>query len=113
MTSCSRVQSPAYRVGRIHPATKSFQALRIAVNDELGAIQEGVRGAWELLKKDGRIAVITFHSIEDREVKRLFAELARTGGVLVSKKPIKPSAEELKQNPRARSAKLRAIQKTI
>src|SRR3989338_214095 len=63
---------PAYRHGRIHPATRTFQALRIAVNDELGALKEGLAGAWANLSQGGRIAVITFHSIEDREVKRLF-----------------------------------------
>ena len=102
---------PPYRFGRLHPATKTFQALRIAVNDELGALKEGISGAWERLSPGGRIAVITFHSIEDREVKHLFADLVKQGGTLVSKKPVQPSKEEIAENPRARSAKLRAIQK--
>ncbi len=102
---------PPYRFGRLHPATKTFQALRIAVNDELGALKEGINAAWQMLGAGGRIAVITFHSIEDREVKRLFAHLASKDGTLVFKKPLKPSAEELRENPRARSAKLRVIQK--
>lgn len=104
---------PPYRFGRIHPATKTFQALRIAVNDELGALKEGISSGWERLAAGGRIAVITFHSIEDREVKRLFVAFARQGGRLLSKKPIRPGPEEIKENPRARSAKLRVIEKTI
>ena len=99
---------------RLHPATKTFQALRIAVNDELGALQEGLTGASALLAEDGRIAVITFHSIEDRLVKRLFAEWEKRGyGKRVTKKPIVPSVEELRENPRARSAKLRVFHKNL
>lgn len=102
----------AYRRGKTHPATKTFQALRIATNDELGAIAQGIAGAWELLSCGGRIAVITFHSIEDRLVKRLFAALVKKEeGKLLYKKPLTPSAAELKANPSARSAKLRAIEK--
>lgn len=100
-----------YRRGRIHPATRSFQALRIAVNDELGSIEKGVAGAWSVLTSSGRIAVITFHSIEDRTVKRLFAKYAKEDGTLVFKKPLIPSKEEIITNPRARSAKLRVIEK--
>jgi 16S rRNA (cytosine1402-N4)-methyltransferase len=103
---------PAYRFGRTHPATKTFQALRIAVNDELGALEEGLAGAWEMLVPGGRLAIISFHSIEDRIVKRRFVAWREAGeGELVTKKPIRPSAEELARNPRARSAKLRVIQK--
>jgi 16S rRNA (cytosine1402-N4)-methyltransferase len=102
----------AYRRGRLNPATKTFQALRMAVNDELGAINSGVRAAWEALACEGRIAVITFHSIEDRAVKRLFAEFVKNGeGRLVYKKPLTASAEEIATNPPSRSAKLRAIEK--
>ena len=101
----------AHRFGRLHPATKTFQALRIAVNDELGALKDGLSAAWERLNPGGRIAVISFHSIEDRQVKRFFADLAKNGGKLVSKKPIAPTEEEIKENPRARSAKLRVIEK--
>ncbi len=102
----------AYRHGKIHPATKSFQALRIAVNDEFGALSEGMQAAWDLLAHDGRLAVISFHSSEDRIVKHRFANWARDGqAVLVTRKPIVPSEQELKANPRARSAKLRVIQK--
>ncbi len=102
----------AYRRGRIHPATRTFQALRIAVNDELGSIEKGITGAWSLLNEGGRIAVITFHSIEDRAVKRLFAKYAKEGNKLVVKKPLVPSDAEIKANPRARSAKLRVLEKT-
>ncbi len=101
-----------YRRGRIHPATRTFQALRIAVNDELGAIDEGLRAAWQALKPGGRLVVITFHSVEDRAVKRLFAEFAKSGeGRLVVKKPLTASAAEIKQNAPSRSAKMRAIEK--
>lgn len=103
----------AYRYGRIHPATKTFQALRIAVNDELGALQEGLANAWKSLNPGGRIAVITFHSIEDRIVKQLFVQWEKEeGGKRITKKPLTPSDEELSLNPRARSAKLRVIEKT-
>ncbi|MBI5470024.1 16S rRNA (cytosine(1402)-N(4))-methyltransferase RsmH [Candidatus Kaiserbacteria bacterium] len=100
------------RRGRIHPATKTFQALRIAVNDELGALEGGLRGAWRRLSPGGRIAVIAFHSIEDRLVKREFSELEKRGeGKRITKKPLTPSDKEIKENPRARSAKLRVIEK--
>lgn len=107
----------AYRRGRLHPATRSFQALRMAVNDELGAIEQGLSAAWHLLAPGGRIAVITFHSIEDRLVKRMFAAWAKEKGEakhkgrLLYKKPLIPGNAEVKQNPAARSAKLRAIEK--
>ncbi|MBV9159082.1 MAG: 16S rRNA (cytosine(1402)-N(4))-methyltransferase RsmH [Candidatus Kaiserbacteria bacterium] len=101
-----------YRHGRIHPATKTFQALRIAVNDELGALEDGLASAWRMLAPGGRIAVITFHSIEDRIVKRLFREREDEGsGKRVTKKPLTPSEEEIATNPRSRSAKLRVIEK--
>ena len=103
---------PSYRHGRIHPATKTFQALRIAVNDELGALTDGLKAAWALLRPGGRIAVISFHSIEDRLVKQYFAELVKSGvAQRISKKPIVPDVEEVRDNPRARSAKLRVIEK--
>jgi 16S rRNA (cytosine1402-N4)-methyltransferase len=100
-----------YHHGRLHFATRSFQALRMAVNDELGVIDRGVRAAWKHLAAHGRIAVITFHSIEDRAVKRLFAEFVKEGGKLVVKKPLVPTRGEVVENPRARSAKLRVIEK--
>jgi 16S rRNA (cytosine1402-N4)-methyltransferase len=102
----------AYRRGRLHPATRSFQALRIAVNDELGAIEQGLAAAWKHLAPGGRIVAITFHSIEDRRVKQRFASWAKAGaGKLVVKKPLIASLAEVKQNPPSRSAKMRAIEK--
>ncbi len=102
----------AYRRGRLHPATRSFQALRIAVNDELGAIEQGLTAAWRHLAQGGRIVVITFHSIEDRAVKRLFASWVKAGeGKLVVKKPLTAGADEIKHNSPSRSAKMRAIEK--
>jgi 16S rRNA (cytosine1402-N4)-methyltransferase len=99
--------------GRTHPATKSFQALRIAVNDELVALEETLPTAASLLAPGGRLAVIAFHSLEDRRVKQFF----RAGGAddaplaELTRKPIAPSAEESARNPRARSAKLRIAER--
>lgn len=99
-----------YQHRRLHPATKTFQALRIAVNDELGALRDGLASALSLVSDGGRIAVITFHSIEDRIVKGMLRDAAYEGrGCLANKKPIGPSEAELKENPRARSAKLRVF----
>lgn len=101
-----------YRFGRIHPATKTFQAIRIAVNDELRALEEGLTKAFEILKPGGRLAVISFHSLEDRIVKNFFkAKKEADLGELIVKKPIVPTEAEINQNPRSRSAKLRIIQK--
>lgn len=115
------------RKGKQHPATRSFQALRIAVNDELGALGELLRGGLRLLAPGGRLAVITFHSLEDRAVKRFFENVCRPeidrpewpeprpnpdyAARLVLSKPVTPSEAETEANPRARSAKLRAIEK--
>ena len=121
----SAVPAAARRDG--HPARKSFQAIRIAVNGELEALKEVLEKAFYRLNKGGVLAVITFHSLEDRIVKQAFQEFTRgcvcppdfpvcvcgktPDGRLVSKKPILPSNEEIKNNPRSRSAKLRAIEK--
>ena len=121
----SAVPAAARRDG--HPARKSFQAIRIAVNGELEALKEVLEKAFYRLNKGGVLAVITFHSLEDRMVKQAFQEFTRgcvcppdfpvcvcgktPDGRLVSKKPILPSNEEIKNNPRSRSAKLRAIEK--
>ncbi len=97
---------------RTHPATRLFQALRIAVNDELAALREGLEAAVRLLAAAGRVAVISFHSLEDRVVKSFFRELAQQGVVrLVTRKPVTPSPDEVQANPRARSAKLRVAEK--
>lgn len=101
----------AYRHGRLHPATRTFQALRMAVNAELASLEAGISAAWKHLPQGGRIAVITFHSIEDRAVKRLFLAFAKEGGRLMVKKPLIPKREEISRNPSARSAKLRVIEK--
>lgn len=102
----------AYRRGRLHFATRTFQALRIAVNDELGALQEGLQKGFDALRGNGRMAVITFHSLEDRAVKRFYKEKEKVGlGKIINKKVILAGEEELKSNPRARSAKLRIIEK--
>lgn len=98
----------AYHRGRINPATKTFQALRITVNDEINTLKEGLRKGFEALNPGGRMAVISFHSIEDRVTKRFFKEV---GGNILTKKPIVPSDEEKIRNPRSRSAKLRIIEK--
>jgi 16S rRNA (cytosine1402-N4)-methyltransferase len=114
---------------RIHPATKVFQALRMEVNRELDALEEGLNAAWSVLKPQGRLAVITFHSLEDRMVKEFGRELEREYTVegemdvpalrkpkapearLITRKPVVASDDEIKRNPRARSAKLRVIEK--
>ena len=117
----------AAREGGHHPAKRSFQAIRIEVNAELDVIEPAIRDAVSLLNKGGRIAIITFHSLEDRIVKQTFASLA-TGCTcpkefpicvcgnkpkvkIITKKPILPSKEELEENPRSRSAKLRVAEK--
>jgi 16S rRNA (cytosine1402-N4)-methyltransferase len=115
--------------GKIHPATKVFQALRMEVNRELDALEEGLQSAWRALKPGGRLAVITFHSLEDRVVKEFGRALERDylvegevdipelrkpkvpEAVLVTRKAIVPGESELQRNPRSRSAKLRVIEK--
>lgn len=95
-----------------HPATRVFQALRIAVNDEIGALEGGLNGALELLESGGRLVVISFHSLEDRVVKRRFKEWEDNRKVtIVTPKPIIPSDSEVSNNLRSRSAKLRVVYK--
>jgi len=120
------IPAPA-RFGDGHPAKRVFQALRIAVNDELGELEEALPAAFEMLRPGGRLAVIAFHSLEDRIVKRYFQKLER-GCVCppdfpvcvcgrepelrrLNRKAIRPSPQELAVNPRAASARLRAVQK--
>jgi 16S rRNA (cytosine1402-N4)-methyltransferase len=96
------------RAGRLHPATRTFQALRIAVNDELGALDAALHGAARVLRGGGRLAVISFHSLEDRAVKRFLADRdAVPRMAAMTRKPIVASAAERSHNPRSRSAKLR------
>ena len=101
-----------YQKGRLHPATKTYQALRMAVNDELAALEEGLQGAWRILKSQGRLVIISFHSLEDRLVKNFFRDKSKTGQArLITKKPMRPKREEVLVNARARSAKLRSLEK--
>ncbi len=101
-----------YRRGKTHPATKTFQALRTAVNDEIRSTKDGIEKAVKHLNKGGRIAVITFHSKEDRLIKMFFKEKQKEGDcIVITKKPIAPTEEEVKDNPRCRSAKLRILEK--
>lgn len=93
---------------RTSTLARVFQALRIAVNDELGALKDGLRGAAEVLGSGGRLAVLSYHSVEDRIVKR---EIRRLGLLAINKRPMTPSIDEMRRNPRSRSAKLRVAQK--
>ncbi|MCR4337511.1 MAG: 16S rRNA (cytosine(1402)-N(4))-methyltransferase RsmH [Candidatus Omnitrophica bacterium] len=102
----------SYQRQRIHPATRTFQALRIAVNRELEALETALQQSIEFLRKGGRICVISFHSLEDRIVKNIFRSSVQTGKLqLILKKPLEPQESEIKENSRARSAKLRVAEK--
>jgi 16S rRNA (cytosine1402-N4)-methyltransferase len=102
------------RQGPTHPATRVFQALRMAVNDELGVLERSLGPLAASLAPGGRLLVITFHSLEDRVVKFAFRDLAKTGPYsILTKKPLEPSVEEVRRNRRARSAKLRVIQRHL
>ena len=94
---------------RLHPATRVFQALRIAVNDELEALREGLRGAIARLRVGGRVVAISFHSLEDRIVKQTFRDDERLE--VLTRRPVLPDESEVEQNRRARSAKLRAAER--
>jgi 16S rRNA (cytosine1402-N4)-methyltransferase len=98
-------------VGGIHPATKVFQALRIEVNHELEVLKQALPQAVGLLTTGGRLAVITFHSLEDRIVKQFFQKEEHKTLNIITKKPVVATEEEIKSNPRSRSAKLRVIEK--
>jgi len=102
----------AARFGRIHPATRCFQALRIAVNKELESLETFLPEGVDMLKPGGRFVVITFHSLEDRIVKNAFRLFEKEGkGKVLTKKPVLPSTSEKERNPRARSAKLRVFER--
>ena len=108
----SVIEKAIGKQGRAHPATKVFQAIRIAVNDELTVLEQAIEKWWQVLAPGGRLAIITFHSLEDRIVKRAFASYNHQNvGRVITKKPITPSREEIINNPRSRSAKLRSIEK--
>ncbi len=113
LVAAIKAGTPAwYHERKIHPATKTFQALRIAANDELGSLREGLAAALTMLAPCGRLAVISFHSIEDRIVKSVLRDAEQTGlGVLTPKKPIAPTRAEVLANRRARSAKLRVFER--
>jgi 16S rRNA (cytosine1402-N4)-methyltransferase len=104
--------APSMKGDKIHPATRTFQALRIRVNDELGEIQSLLKSAGSLLKPGGRVVLISFHSLEDRLVKDAFREAGRNGEFeVLTKKPVVAGEEEERRNPRSRSAKMRAAEK--
>jgi 16S rRNA (cytosine1402-N4)-methyltransferase len=104
--------APPIKGEHLHPATKTFQALRIRVNDELGEIQTLLKSAGSLLKPGGRVVMISFHSLEDRLVKDSFRESARLGELeILTKKPATAAEQEALRNPRSRSAKLRAAER--
>jgi 16S rRNA (cytosine1402-N4)-methyltransferase len=105
------VEQAAPRTGRLHPATQTFMALRLVVNGELDEVEALLRAAPEVLGRGARLVVITFHSIEDRIVKQGFQRLAReTGALVLTRHVIFPSQQEQRENPSARSAKLRALE---
>lgn len=100
-----------YERGRMNPATRTFQALRIYANHELENLETILQSLGKIVKADGRVAVISFHSLEDRLVKNYFRDLSKSGKMKIfNKKPITPAPEEVARNPRSRSAKLRAAQ---
>lgn len=100
-----------YKSQRIHPATRTFQALRIAVNEELASLEEALGKVLSFLGRGARLCVISFHSLEDRIVKVRFKQFAKDGyGRVITKKPLTPAADEIKTNPRSRSAKLRVFE---
>ena len=104
---------PRTRHGRLHPATRTFQALRLAVNDELGSLAAFLDHAQALVRPGGRVVILSYQSLDDRLVKQAFIQGRADGSwTLLTKKPIRPSAEEIARNPRARSAKLRAVERT-
>ena len=101
-----------YQRDKLHPATRTFQALRIAVNRELEVLENALGQAFHHVKIGGRIAVIAFHSLEDRIVKEKFRTLAREGlAALLTKKPLRPTEVEAAENPRSRSARLRVLER--
>ncbi len=105
------VKATSGRHGSTHTATRAFQALRIAVNDELNSFAEAASRLPEVLRPGGRAVIISFHSLEDRIAKRAFRDLAAAGSAKVlTKKPVLPSGTEVERNPRSRSAKLRALE---
>jgi 16S rRNA (cytosine1402-N4)-methyltransferase len=116
INTCSELSGIVERLyrkrGRVHPATKTFQALRIEVNKELDELRIGLDSSVRLLKKGGRLCIISYHSLEDRIVKKFMAQSSKRGLLrVITKKPMTPGSEELRSNPSSRSAKLRAAEK--
>ena len=106
------VRRTALRIRRIDPATRTFQALRIAVNRELEVLASGLAAAIDLLASGGRLVVICFHSGEERQVKQAFREAKQAGrGRVLTKKPVRPTEGEVKRNPRARPPRRRAFER--
>ena len=104
---------PKYRQGDIHPARRTFQALRIATNDEISRLEKALWAAFRLTRPGGVVVVLSYHSLEDRIVKSVFRKIHDRGlGERLTKKPVRPSEAEVNGNPRARSAKLRAVERT-
>ncbi len=100
-----------YEHGRIHPATRTFQALRIYANNELGNLEKVLKDIFRIVKPGGRVAIISFHSLEDKIVKNYFRDYAKEEKLkILTKKPVEATDEEIRQNPRSRSAKIRAAQ---
>jgi 16S rRNA (cytosine1402-N4)-methyltransferase len=102
---------PHRRSHRLHPATRTFQALRIAVNDELGSLEAALPKGAEILAPGGRFGVLAFHSLEDRMVKSAFRRLSHSGWRTLTRKPLRPSEAEVHSNPRARSARFRVLER--
>ena len=114
--TCSELSEIVERVygrrGRVHPATKTFQALRIEVNKELDELQKGLDASVKILKRGGRLCVISYHSLEDRIVKHFIARSSKEGSLkVITKKPLTPGSEEIRSNPSSRSAKLRGAER--
>lgn len=112
---CFHAYPKEKRFGKIHPATKTFQALRIYVNRELEVLENTLEKLYSILADNGRLAVISFHSLEDRIVKHKFKEISQSDSTfanILTKKPILPSAKEVSENSRSRSAKMRVIEKS-
>ncbi len=116
INTCAELADIVWRVygrrGKHHPATKTFQALRIAVNDEMNELRRGLEESAGILKSGGKLCVISYHSLEDRIVKTFIKERNKEGVFkIITKKPLTPSADEVRSNPSARSAKLRGAEK--
>ena len=114
--TCAELEDIVFRAagrrGRVHPATKTFQALRIEVNREIGELEEGLASSLKILKSGGRLCVISYHSLEDRMVKNFIRDNAKKGALRpLLKKPITPAFEEIRENPSSRSAKLRGAER--